>query len=71
LQPHEFLALLEGYKWRREQDEDMQAYFTAQAMSVHTKRPVQPKDLLKPLRQTKKQRSKDDDEKYLREKFNL
>lgn len=47
------------------------AYFAACQMSVHTKKPVSPKDLLKPLRQTTKSRSKKEDEEYLRETFKL
>lgn len=71
LQPHEFYLLLEGYRWRQEQEENKTAYFTAASMSVHTKRPVSPKDLIKPLRQTKKPRNKAEDEQYLREVFGL
>jgi len=71
LQPHEFMQKLEGYKWRQENDQNMMAYFTACQMSVHTKKPVSPKELLKPFRQTTKQCSRKDDEEYLREKFKL
>ena len=50
LQPQEFIMLLDGYKWRQENAENLAAYFTACQMSVHTKRPVSPVALLKPLR---------------------
>lgn len=70
LQPGEFLQLWGGYQWRKERDEEIEAYFTAAAMSVHAKKEISPKELLKPLRpRVKKQRSKREDEKYLREKF--
>jgi len=69
LQPHEFVDLWDGYKWRQEQEENRLAYFTACQMSVHTSKPVSPKDLLKPLRQTVKQRDRKDDEEYFKEKF--
>ncbi|MPM84133.1 hypothetical protein SDC9_131204 [bioreactor metagenome] len=72
LQPDEFLKMWNGYKWRQEQEENRMAYFTAAAMSVHTKKPVSPKDLLKPLRQVKKRPvNRKEEEKYLREKFGL
>lgn len=62
LQPHEFLAMWDGYKWRQEQEENRIAYFTSYQMSVHTKKPVAPKDLLKHLRGKVKQRTNKDDE---------
>lgn len=68
LQPGEFLQLWDGYIWRKEQREEETAYFTSCLMSVHTKRPVQPKDLLKPLRQPRKHNKKQD-EAYLQEQF--
>lgn len=70
LQPGEILQLWEGYIWRQEQQENTLAYFTSCQMSVHTKRPVSPKDLLKPIRQPKK-RNKKQDEEYLKEQFKL
>lgn len=69
LQPGEFLQLLDGYTWRQERAKEMQAYFTAASMSVHTKKVVSPMDLLKPLRKTIKRRDKEQDEEYLRKVF--
>lgn len=70
LQPHEFMKMWDGYQWRKENRENELAYFTAAAMSVHTKKPVSPKELLKPLRQkVKKQRNKKNDEAHLKEVF--
>jgi hypothetical protein len=69
LQPNEFYDLWDGYIWRHEQEENMMAYFTACQMSVHTKRPVSPADLLKPLRKNKDKRNKKADKEYLKEKF--
>ncbi|WP_229534790.1 hypothetical protein [Pelosinus baikalensis] len=60
--PIEFMDLWDGYRWRQEQEENRLAYFTACQMSVHTKKPVAPKDLLKPLRGKGKQRRNKDDE---------
>jgi hypothetical protein len=65
------MQLYDGYIWRQEQEENRLAYFTACQMSVHTSKPVSPKDLLKPLRQKVKIRSKSDDAEYLRKQFNL
>lgn len=66
------MDLWDGYKWRQEQEKNRLAYFTACQMSVHTKKPVSPKDLLKPLRQTvNKQRYKAEDEAYFKEVFNM
>ncbi|MCC5465540.1 hypothetical protein LMF89_09215 [Pelosinus sp. Bkl1] len=56
------MDLWDGYRWRQEQEENRLAYFTACQMSVHTKKPVAPKDLLKPLRGKGKQRRNKDDE---------
>jgi hypothetical protein len=49
------------------------AYFTACSMSVHTKRPVNPQNLLKRLRQPKKavKHDKKADEEYLKQEFGL
>jgi len=71
LQVHEFNDLWDGYIWRKEQEENQLAYFTAAMMSVHTARPVSPKDLIDPLRMTVKTRSKTDDEAHLKKVFNL
>jgi hypothetical protein len=62
LQPHEFIAMWDGYQWRQEREEDKLAYFTACQMSVHTKRPIHPKDLLKNLRKKTKRQPVTDDE---------
>ena len=69
LQPHEFIDMWDGCNWRREQEENKWAYFTASMMSVHTTRPVSQADLLKPLREPVKKNSKTDDDTYLRERF--
>lgn len=66
----------EGYQWRykreNEDQENIMAYFTACQMSVHTKKPVSPKDLLKPLRpEIKKQSSKKEDEEHLKKAFGI
>lgn len=71
LKPYEFLEMWDGYLWRKENEEDRLAYFTAAAMSVHTKNPVLPKDLLEPLRENVKQQTKKEDEEYLKEIFDL
>lgn len=68
LQSFEFEDLLEGYHWREDHKNMMQAYWTSCIMSVHTKRPVKPTDLWKT--KTKK-KNKKDDEKHLREVFKL
>jgi hypothetical protein len=75
LQPHEFYAMLEGYNWRKERQEEMTAYFVCGLMNMSGKsfkkgQSMSVKDLLKPLRQPAK-RSKKEDEQYLREQFNL
>jgi len=57
----------DGYQWRREQEENQLAYFTAAMMSVHVK--VSQAELLKPLREPIKENSKTDDEAYLKERF--
>jgi len=74
LQPHEFYALLEGYNWRQERQEALMAYFVCNLMNVAgkaLKRPITPKQLLKPLREKKKPRDRKQDEQYLKELFNL
>lgn len=65
------MQLWDGYIWRKEQEENKLAYFTAAAMSVHTKNPVQPKDILEPLREDQIKKAKTKDEEYLREIFKL
>lgn len=72
MQPHEFELLLDGYNWRENHYCEIQAYFTAAAMSVHTKNPVKPTDLWKPTKNNANKRSKrrkKSDEAYLREVF--
>ncbi|MEG0798696.1 MAG: hypothetical protein RR384_07920 [Acidaminococcaceae bacterium] len=71
LQPHEFYKLLTGFKWRQENEENLLAYFTSWQMSVHTKKPVDATDLLKPLRPELKGEKKKSDAEYLKELFNL
>lgn len=68
LQPHEFYLLLDGYKWRQEQQENMQAYWVANVMAPHLKKAVTPKELLKPFRR-EKQKQKSNNAQYLREQF--
>ena len=68
LQPHEFDALLEGYRWRKESNEDMMAYFTSWLMNIHLKEPIGPAELLKPLREQHEEK-KQADEEYLLEAF--
>lgn len=62
LQPQEFLDLWEGYQWRKEDQQNTIAYFVSNLMSVNAMKPVQMKDLLKPLRGNKGKKSKTDDE---------
>lgn len=74
LQPHEFVALLEGYKWRQEQQENILAYFVSGLMNVEgksLKRNVTPADLLKPLRPGTPTNNRQEDADYLQEKFGL
>ncbi|WP_139214796.1 hypothetical protein [Pelosinus propionicus] len=63
------MQLWEGYQWRKKDSEDTMAYFAACQMSVHTKKPVEPRELLKPLRQTLEGKSKKEDEEYLKGVF--
>ena len=67
LQPCEFEQLLEGYKWRQENTENLMAYFTACQMSVHTKHPVSPMALLKPLRPKQVSENRKSDVEYFKE----
>jgi len=71
MQVHEFNDKWDGYIWRKEQEENQLAYFTAAMMSVHTSRPVSPKYLINPLRNPVKTRSKTDNEAHLKKVFNL
>jgi hypothetical protein len=71
LQPQEFMLLLEGYSWRRRQQENMIAYFVCQLMNIEGKYLAQPigvADLLEPIRGERKQK-RNEDEEYLREQF--
>ena len=71
LQPHEFILLLEGYSWRRRQQEDMLAYFACQLMNIEGKylsSPISVADLLEPIRGERKQK-RSADEDYLLEQF--
>lgn len=72
LQPHEFYALLKGYQWRQEQQEDIQAYWVSHLLNISgksLKRNLSPKDLIRPIRKSKEKQKKSDDEQYLRERF--
>jgi hypothetical protein len=71
LQPQEFIFLLQGYAWRRTQQENMTAYFVCQLMNIEGKyltTPITVTDLLEPIRGERKQR-RNDDEEYLLEQF--
>jgi hypothetical protein len=71
LQPDEFIMMLQGCFWRKEQQENLFAYFTCGLMNLFGKSlvaPISPKDLLEPIRNTKAAR-KATDEEYLREQF--
>ncbi|MBP2638443.1 MAG: hypothetical protein H6Q72_4350 [Firmicutes bacterium] len=64
--------MLDGYQWRENHDCERQAYFTAAMMSVHTKKPVKPTDLWKPLKQKKAVKcDKKAEEAHLRKVFGL
>lgn len=69
LQPHEFLDRIEGYKWRKEDTENMLAYFTAASMSVHTTKPISPRELLEPLRKVQKPVDKEEEKRNLKKAF--
>ena len=72
LQPQEFLAMLQGYTWRKEQQEDLLAYFTAGIMNLFGKSLVQlitPAELVAPIRQNETSEERTRDEVYLRETF--
>jgi hypothetical protein len=68
LQPHEFMALLEGYIWRKERQEELFAYFTCNIMNTALVKPISPTDLLNPIRENPEEKRKSDEE-YLREQF--
>lgn len=71
LQPHEFIAMLQGYAWRRTQQENMSAYFVCQLMNIQGKyltTPITVADLLEPIRGEIKLK-RNEDEEYLREQF--
>lgn len=72
LQPHEFMQLWDGYRWRQEQQENLMAYFVSGLMNVSgkkLKRLITSEDLIKPLRQPVRNRKQD--EEYLMEQFGL
>ncbi len=73
LQPAEFILLLEGYTWRRTQQENLFAYFVCHLLNVEGKSltaPIGVADLLEPLRGEPKQAQKrDEDEAYLLNEF--
>lgn len=71
LQPQEFEAILAGYKWRKEDDENLKAYFVCQIMNLmgkYLKEPITVTELLRPLREDPEQKRKDD-EAYIKETF--
>jgi len=53
--------LQDGYKWRKEEKENLTAYFVSRLMSIHMKKGVTVKELLKPLRGKVKQHKGDDE----------
>jgi hypothetical protein len=68
LQPHEFISLMKGYSWRKEEQENMFAFFTAYIMNVQLSKPITAANLLEPIRGTQTDKRKSDIE-YLQEKF--
>lgn len=71
MQPHEFILMLKGCSWRKEQQENMFAYFACNLMNLFGKSltsPIRPKDLLDPIRDTQAIK-KETDEEYLKERF--
>lgn len=84
LQPHEYYALYDGYRFREEREKEkrkddivIQAHFTAYLMNCFSKKTIYPKYLYKPLLDAMsggKKRSVQDrkqDEEYLRRIFDL
>lgn len=74
LQPHEFQQLWDGYIWRKENNENMLAFFVCNLMNIEgksLKQPITPSQILKPLRQPEIRKTKSKDEEYLRKQFNL
>jgi len=72
LQPSEFLQLWDGYIWRKENNEDITAYFVCHIMNLigkSLKRNITPKDLLKPLRREKVKEARKEESVKLKETF--
>ena len=66
--------MMDGYKFRQEQQENVLAYFVAGLMNIEgksLKRSMTPADLLKPLRPALTIEKRREDADYLREKFGL
>ena len=66
--------MMEGYKFRQEQQENILAYFVSGLMNVEgksLKKNITPFELLKPLRPDKNEATRKDDAGYLREQFGL
>ena len=64
------MSLLQGYEWRREQQENTAAYFVSCLMNLEgksLKTNVTVKDIVSPLRENEP--VKESDEEYLREVF--
>lgn len=63
----------EGYKWRKKDKEDIQAYFVCHLMNIEgkvLKNPISPAELLKPIREpVNQEEKKKDDEECLKEQF--
>lgn len=72
LQPYEFSLLVEGAIWRKEQLEDMIAYFVTPLINVHIdpKKHIKPEALIKQLRGNSTGKTKEE-QKYFKEAFGL
>jgi len=67
LQPHEFYELLDGYDWRKRENDNNQAYFTHWIVNSFGGK-VSPADILKPLRENPAEKKRTTAEE-LKEKF--
>lgn len=73
LQPHEFYKLMDGYKWRKQEQEALFAYFVLPIVNSQgtLKHPIEMKHLLDPLQPDQKRLKKQQDAEYLKKVFNL
>lgn len=63
--------MLDGYAWRREQQENLLAYFTVSLMNLegkYLKEPMTVADLLEPIRGVKREQ-REEDERIIEEEF--